>query len=148
MSHQNYNNNTNINQNNMKVSQEGITSFLPEDFINTVKMFIELDNQIHEGREAMKLLQNKKEKCEVLILEYMKMNKMEDKEFNLTDGKLKYSMSKSTASVNKNVIQEKLELFLKNKDIANKATEYIFQDRQISFTPKLKRTMNRNKKTN
>jgi Family of unknown function (DUF5760) len=123
-----------------------IQTMLPDEFIQMVKMYIDYDNQIHEGRQALKLIQDQKEKTEQFILHYMKSNKMEDKEFNLTDGKLKYAMSRSTAPISKNHIQERLQAYLKSKDQAQKATEYIFSDREVSFTPKLKRTMSRSNK--
>ena len=121
------------------------TPVITDDFVQLIKLYIELDNQLHEGRSAMKLIQSKKEDTEKILVQYMKQNKMEDKEFNLTDGKLKYTMSRSTAPVNREHILNRLQTYLKNKDIAAKATDYIFADRQVTFTPKLKRTTQRKK---
>jgi hypothetical protein len=126
-------------------SSQSQPTVISNDFIDTVKQYIEFDNQVHEGRLALKQLQDRRQATENILIQYMSANHMEDKEFSLTDGKLRFGMSRSTAPVNKEHILQRLQVFLKNKELAEKATDYIFADRQVTFTPKLKRTMVRNK---
>ena len=111
------------------------------DFITDVKHYVELDNQIKEFQDVIKKIKKDKEKVEGHILNYMSTNGLDDKDINLSDGKLRCFTSKTSSSVNKNHIENSLALFFKGDyDKAKQATEFIFNKREITQKVKLKRT--------
>ena len=111
------------------------------DFITDVKHYVELDNQIKEFQDVIKKIKKDKEKVEGHILNYMSTNGLDDKDINLSDGKLRCFTSKTSSSVNKKHIENSLALFFKGDyDKAKQATEFIFNKREITQKVKLKRT--------
>jgi|TARA_B110000977_G_scaffold166693_1_gene214709 hypothetical protein len=112
-----------------------------EDFKIDVKNYIELDNQIKEFQDIIKKIKKDKEKLEGHILHYMTTNGLNDKDINLSDGKLRCFTSKTSSSVNKKHIENSLALFFKGDyDKAKQVTDFIFSKREITQKVKLKRT--------
>ena len=111
------------------------------DFITDVKNYIELDNQIKEFQDIIKKVKKDKEKLEGHILHYMKTNGLDDKDINLSDGKLRCFTSKTSSSVNKKHIENSLALYFKGDyNRAKEVTSFIFSKREITQKIKLKRT--------
>ena len=111
------------------------------DFITDVKQYVELDNQIKEFQDIIKKIKKDKEKVEGHILHYMTSNGLDDKDINLSDGKLRCFTSKTSSSVNKKHIENSLALFFKGDyNRAKEATEFIFSKREVTQKIKLKRT--------
>ena len=69
-----------------------------DDFKIDVKNYIELDNQIKEFQDIIKKIKKDKEKVEGHILHYMTTNGLDDKDINLSDGKLRCFTSKTSSS--------------------------------------------------
>lgn len=111
------------------------------DFVTDVKQYVELDNQIKEFQDIIKKIKKDKEKVEGHILHYMTSNGLDDKDINLSDGKLRCFTSKTSSSVNKKHIENSLALFFKGDyNRAKEATEFIFSKREVTQKIKLKRT--------
>ena len=123
-----------------------------EYFKDDIKKWVEYDNTIYRYKLKMDQLKKEKEKYELErnkiqdnVLNYMESNKLESNEIIISDGKIKYYNSKSSTSISRKFIEQRLSLYFKNENKAKDAAEFIYSGREISYTPVLKRTRNRTK---
>lgn len=100
-----------------------------------ISEFINLDKEENLYKDKIKNLKNKKEKVHDSIVNYMSNNDILDKEIIFENNKLKCASSKITESITKKLIFERLKVFLKDENMATKATNFIYSDR--SSTQKL-----------
>ncbi len=71
----------------------------------------------------------------------MDNNGIQNKDINLSDGKLKYFTSKTQSTVNKKFIENSLALYYKgNYQKAKEITDFIFSNREVTEKTVLKRT--------
>jgi len=118
-----------------------------DTFKNNIRKWVELDNKAQRYKLKMDELKKEKEKYEMErnklgdnVLSFMENNKLEDNEIVISDGKLKYFNSKSSTSISQKFIQERLKLYFKNEDKAKEITDFIYDGREVTLTPVLKRT--------
>ena len=118
-----------------------------DTFKNNIRKLVELDNKAQRYKLKMDELKKEKEKYEMErnklgdnVLSFMENNKLEDNEIVISDGKLKYFNSKSSTSISQKFIQERLKLYFKNEDKAKEITDFIYDGREVTLTPVLKRT--------
>ena len=116
-----------------------------DNFKNNIKTWVELDNKQKELRRKALLYGKEKDKIQAGIIDYMSANKLEDKDLIISDGKLKYSYSKTSESISKGYIEKQLTIFLKNPKIAKEATEFIYSNRATKSKAVLKRTIKKKK---
>ena len=107
--------------------------------------YVTVDDQIKSLSEQVKNLKKLKTSHSKNIITFMNNSKINDKDINISDGKIKIVESKSLVSVNKQYIQNRLAAYFQNATDAQNATDFIFKDREFNKSTKLKRT--RNKKT-
>lgn len=117
-----------------------------DNFKNNIKHWVDLDNKQKELRKKVLEYGKEKNNIQAGIIDYMSTNKLEDKELIISDGKLKYSYSKTSESFSKSYIEQKLAIFLKNPQVAKDATEFLYSSRTIKKKAVLKRTISKKKK--
>jgi seryl-tRNA synthetase len=100
-----------------------------KQFIND---FITLNKEEEMYKEKMKNLKNKKDKIHDTIINYMSNNDILDKEIIFENNKIKCGSSKTTESITKKLIFERLKQFLKDENLATQATNHIYSDRNSS----------------
>ena len=100
-----------------------------KQFIND---FITLNKEEEIYKEKMKNLKTKKDKIHDTIINYMSNNDILDKEIIFENNKIKCGSSKTTESITKKLIFERLKQFLKDENLATQATNYIYSDRNSS----------------
>lgn len=105
-----------------------------------ISEFINLDKEENVYKDKIKNLKNKKEKIHDNIVNYMSNNDILDKEIIFENNKLKCASSKITESITKKLIFERLKVFLKDENIATKATNFIYSDRNSTQKLSLKVT--------
>lgn len=103
-----------------------------------ISEFITLDKEENIYKDKIKNLKNKKEKIHDNIVNYMSNNDILDKEIIFENNKIKCASSKITESITKKLILERLKLFLKDENLANQATNFIYSDRNSSQKLSLK----------
>ena len=103
-----------------------------------ISEFITLDKEECIYKDKIKNLKNKKEKIHDNIVNYMSNNDILDKEIIFENNKIKCTSSKITESITKKLILERLKLFLKDENLANQATNFIYSDRNSSQKLSLK----------
>lgn len=123
-----------------------------DTFKNNIRKWVELDNKAQRYKLKMDELKKEKERYENErnkigdnVLSFMENNKLEDNEIVISDGKLKYFNSKSSTSISQKFIQERLKLYFKNEDKAKEITDFIYNGREVTLTPVLKRTKKKEK---
>ena len=83
-------------------------------------------------KEKIKNLKIKKDKIHDTIINYMSNNDILDKEIIFENNKIKCGSSKTTESITKKLIFQRLKEFLKDENLATQATNYIYNDRNSS----------------
>jgi hypothetical protein len=121
-----------------------------EYFKNDIRKWVEYDNMAYRYKLKMDSLKMEKEKYEQErnkmqdnILSYMENNKLKNNDIIISDGKLKYFNSKSSTSISKKFIEERLKIYFKNEEKAKDVAEFIYSGREVSYNPVLKRSRNK-----
>jgi len=114
---------------------------ISDEFVNDIKQYVTLDDQLKETQTIAREIRKKKTQLSLSILNYMDNNGIQNKDINLSDGKLKYFTSKTQSTVNKKFIENSLALYYKgNYQKAKEVTEFIFSNREVTEKTVLKRT--------
>lgn len=110
-----------------------------EEFVNTVKEYIVLDDQIKEAMKDIKIVKERKSELSLKILELMKTADIDC--CNLESGsKLVVKKSKTTAALKPAMIQDELTSYIKNKEDIEKFMEGLKNKRPIKEKDTLSRT--------
>lgn len=115
-----------------------------KEFINKVRDWIKIDDSIREIRAKTKELTNEKKQHEEYILNYMEQ--IDEKCFNIKDGKLRRNVSKAKGPLKKTIIQQALVEITGDAVKAKSMTEHIINSRPTVERVNLKRTFNRGQK--
>jgi hypothetical protein len=127
-------------ENNNNSPQQKVT----KEFVNKVRKWIEIDDSIREIRTKTKELTTEKKQHEEYILNYMEQ--IEEKSFNIKDGKLRRNVSKAKGPLKKTIIQQALVEITGDAIKAKTMTEHIINSRPTVERVNLKRTFNRGPK--
>ena len=114
---------------------------ISEEFITSVKKYLEVDDILKEIKEKTKQLTNEKKNYEDFILDYLKS--IDEKVIDVQDGKLRRNISKTQAPLKKEYIQKTLAEILNDMNKATMITDKIVNNRPIIERVTLKRTHNR-----
>jgi hypothetical protein len=115
------------------------------EFVEAMKKYENYDELIKNEQEKMKEFQDKvkfyKEKQDNLeskIIQYITTNKLNNYDFELQNHMIKVGESKTTETITKELVEQKLSEFLKDVNLGKKATEYIYSNREVKTRPVLK----------
>jgi len=111
------------------------------EFRDKVIKWIEIDDSIRELRAKTKELTTEKKQYEEYILSYM--DQIEEKCFNIKDGKLRKNVSKTKGPLKKQIIHQALVEIVGDSNKATAMTEHIINSRPTVERVNLKRTKNR-----
>ena len=119
-----------------------------ESFVNSVKEYVELDDQLKAAQKDIRALKERKQNLSLGIMGFM--NSQEWDVCNIsTGGKLMLKKSKTKASIKKDTANQKLvDHFKDNKEIMENLPlimKMIFEDRDINEKDVLRRTNTRSK---
>ena len=127
-------------------SEEKPPVVISEEFITTVKKYLEIDDTIKNIKDKIKELTNSKKKNEVYILDYL--TSINERIIDVPDGKLRKNVSKSQAPLKKDTIHKTLLEITGDNNKAVEITDRIINSRPIIERITLKRTRTINKKNN
>ena len=124
-------------------------------FKKNIQEWVYLDNKISEYNKKISSIKKEKDKYSKEknlrgdnILVYMENNNLQKNDIIISDGKLKYYNSKTTESVTKKLVLNKLiDYFNGDKTKANSVANYIFDNREVTIKRVLKRTKSRTTST-
>ena len=117
---------------------------ITEEFIEMVKAYVKLDDEIRKHQNKIKELKNERKDYEEFVLEYM--NKIGEKSINITGGKLRQNKSKTKIGLKQDYIQNALYELTKDSTKSVQMTKYIMDKRPVIERVNLKRTKARKKK--
>ena len=109
------------------------------EFKEHIRQWIKMDDDVITLNNALKEVKKKKVELTTQIVNFMETNNL--KHLNTNDGKLQYSKSTTTKALNKNMLIEKLSLFLKDEYKGNSAADFILENREKTEKVVLKRSI-------
>ena len=116
--------------------------FYKEQLKKDVKSYLEIDDQIKALNKALRERRTNKSKLADSILKTMKLFDVDN--MNTKNGRLIYSVTKTKQPLNKKNLLSGLNLFFKNEETSQEATNVVLSNRQIIEKITLKRTINKN----
>tara|TARA_B100000780_G_scaffold273336_2_gene236778 strand:+ start:36 stop:410 length:375 start_codon:yes stop_codon:yes gene_type:complete len=113
---------------------------ISQTFINDIKQWVTLDDQLKQTKKLVTHIRKKKDEVGLEIQQYMVVNEIQDKDINLSDGKIKYYTSKRTSGISKKHIESCLTLYFNGDSTkAQEATDFIYSNRESKEATTLKR---------
>ena len=108
------------------------------DLKTHIQEYLRLKKIENEYKQEINKLKNSYDMIENNIISYMNQNDYLDKEIIFEKNKLKCSNVKTTETITKKYLFDKLKVFLKNEEAANQAVQFIYDERKISNKMSLK----------
>lgn len=108
---------------------------------DNIKTWVEIDNEIREINEKLKILRNKKSLTQELIYTNFQAEKLDNTTIRITGGKLKLCETNYTPPLTLSFIEDCLKKCLSISD-AEQILEFIKQSRNIRKINEIKRTIN------
>tara|TARA_A100001015_G_C14688407_1_gene593476 strand:- start:338 stop:739 length:402 start_codon:yes stop_codon:yes gene_type:complete len=124
-----------------KDEESQVQKKVTKEFRDRVIKWIEIDDKLREIRAKTKELNTEKKQFEEYILNYMEQ--IEEKCFNIKDGKLRRNVSKTKGPLKKIIIQKALTEITGDELKSKTMTEHIINSRPVVERVNLKRTKNR-----
>ena len=109
-----------------------------QEFIDNIKQWVSLDNQIKKTNEQLKLIRNKKQLLCNDICSYMKMQEIQNK-IEISDGYIKTYERKEYAPLSYIYVEKCLKELIKDDNQVLRIMNYLKEKREIKVTSDLKR---------
>ena len=122
---------------NMESEKKTVSS----EFVQSVKKYLDIDNQLRDIKEKTKTLTLEKKENEGFILEYLQS--INEKEIGVVDGRLTRNVSKSQLPLKKEYIQKALVEITGDAIKAQSMADHIIKNRPTVERISLKRIKNR-----
>tara|TARA_B110000037_G_scaffold207377_1_gene254280 strand:+ start:764 stop:1120 length:357 start_codon:yes stop_codon:yes gene_type:complete len=116
-----------------------MTSSVSNEFKLSIKKWVELDNKHKKIKELNSSIKKEKDKYSTYITEYIKNNNLQKKSILIKDGKINYNETKTTQSVTKKYLIEKLTELFKSNQKAEEISNYIYDKRETKTKASIKR---------
>jgi hypothetical protein len=116
-----------------------------EQLVNNIKEWINYDNEIKKLQKEVKIRKEKQKSLTDNIVKVMKSKEIDC--FDLNDGKLIYSQSKTKQTINKQHIMNCLEKYFKENSDENMITDltnFILENREIKVKETIRRKIEKN----
>ena len=124
-----------------ETENENKEDLITEEFVEIVKNWVKIDDEIREKNNQIKELKDEKKEYETFILEFMQNN--HENVINISDGKLRVNKSTTKAALKQESIQSSLFDLTRDPNKALQMTKYILDNRPLAERVNLKRTKNR-----
>jgi hypothetical protein len=111
---------------------------ITEEFIEVVKNWVKLDDEIRDCNDKIKDLKNERKDYEEYILEYM--DKINENVINITGGKIRKNKSNTKTPLKEESIQTALLEITKDSAKSTQMAKYIMENRPSVERVNLKRT--------
>tara|TARA_B100001063_G_scaffold101100_1_gene94420 strand:- start:542 stop:886 length:345 start_codon:yes stop_codon:yes gene_type:complete len=109
---------------------------------NSIKNWVQYDNQIKAYNDKVKDIRNKKNTLGNNIVHYMQRNHPSHSTIQISDGKLKINSSITTSPISLKFLEESLKLYLQNDKQAQDILEFIKNRRETKSNTEIKRLYN------
>jgi hypothetical protein len=115
-----------------------------DNFKETVRTYLKIDDDIKKLEVVLKELRKRKKEQEKPIMDFMGKYEIED--CNTGDGKLHYQVSSVFKPVNRESLKKQLGKFFKNEKLGEECSNYIYENREKEQKIQIKRIFNKEKK--
>jgi len=109
-----------------------------EDFKKRIKRIVDLDDEEKKLKDELNKIKNEKEMISNDILNFMETNNITGKDIIYGKNKIKYVKLKNIENITKNLIYNKLKIYLRSESAAAEATEFIYSDRKSEYKTQIK----------
>jgi|TARA_X000000950_G_scaffold147713_1_gene182319 uncharacterized membrane protein YgaE (UPF0421/DUF939 family) len=116
-----------------------LTYMSRDQFINDIKKWVAIDNEIKKNNENIRILRENKNNITSNICNYMDLNTIQDKRIEISDGYLKCFDKKEYSPLTFQYIEECLNKIIKNDDQVKYIIKYLKDNREIKTSKDLKR---------
>uniref|UniRef100_A0A6C0BUM8 Uncharacterized protein n=1 Tax=viral metagenome TaxID=1070528 RepID=A0A6C0BUM8_9ZZZZ len=116
-----------------------------EQLVNTIKEWVSIDNRMRELSKQQKILRENKKEITKSLVEVMKSNEIDC--FDINDGQLMYSQTKTKAPLNKkNISTILLSYFGDNKiEQIEDLTRHLLENREEKIRENVRRKIDKKK---
>ncbi len=111
-------------------------------FENNIKTWVNIDNQIKSLNEKARELREQRNELCTEIINYAGSNNLGNATVEISDGKLKFATSRSTAPLTLRFIQTCLEDVIREPESVSKIMKYIKSKREVRTSSDIKRYYN------
>tara|TARA_B100000768_G_C11219019_1_gene349602 strand:+ start:577 stop:927 length:351 start_codon:yes stop_codon:yes gene_type:complete len=115
-----------------------------DDFKNTIKEWVSLDNQIKKVNDELRALRDQRNSRAGNMINYVNTNSMGTPTVNISDGKLKFTTSRQTAPLTLKHVEECLKKCIADENQVELVMNFIKETRPTKMIPDIKRTYSRN----
>ena len=102
------------------------------EFQEAVKMYLKAKEKIKKLNELVAKERKIMNSSEGFVLNYMASNDMTDRKLVVNEGKLSYGTSKTSESISKKYIMEKLTIYFQDEKKAEEVTNYLYDSRNTT----------------
>ena len=107
-----------------------------------IKNWVVLDNSIKELANRLKDLREKRDNYNYEILSYINENNLTNATIKVSDGNLKFVDSKIAQPLTYKFLNDSMQKFFKDKELADKFIKFMKSEREIKISKDIKRTYN------
>lgn len=114
-----------------------------DQLVNHIKEWIGVDEEIKSLQKEIKTRKEKQKELTKDLMEVMKTNDIDC--FDLNDGKLVYTKSKTKQTINKKYLMSTLVKCLEDPKDVEKVTEFILENREEKVRESIRRKVDKKK---
>ena len=111
-------------------------------FENQIQQWVSLDNQLKQINDKARELREKRTKLTENITKYAENNNLYAKTINITDGKLRFSNTKTPEPLTFKYLEKSLSEIIKNESQVKAIIEHLKQNRDVKVIQEIKRVSN------
>jgi|TARA_B110000285_G_scaffold95013_1_gene108435 hypothetical protein len=109
-------------------------------FEESIKSWVNIDNQVKMLQDKIKELREKKSDVEFTIYNYAAENNLQKAVIEISDGKLKFIETKTTNPLSLKYVEKCLSEIVPDKEIVKQIMQYIKENRESKVETNIKRT--------
>lgn len=109
-----------------------------QELVTHIRSWIQMDNEIMELQKRIKIYREEKKKLTESLVDVMKTNEIDC--FDINDGKLIYSKTKTKKAISKKTLLDSLNKYFKeDNELAKEISEHILNSREESIKENIRR---------
>jgi len=113
------------------------------EFINNIKQWVSLDNEIAQKNEELRELRTRRTQYSQSVCGFMNTNNLQKKKIEINDGMLSFYEKTDYSSLTFGYIEEQLRVFIKNPEELARIMTALKNNRQMKKSFDLKRVHNK-----
>jgi hypothetical protein len=111
-------------------------------FENQIQQWVSLDNQLKQINDKAREIREKRSKLTENITKYAENNNLYTNTISISDGKLRFSNTKTPEPLTFKYLEKSLSEIIKNESQVKAIIEHLKQNREIKVIQEIKRVSN------